>query len=90
MPNGGAICCAECTYSRLDPGTCDIFGTPTSGLVLCRAFRMAGQSHSAARDRWPLLLRLDPGIVYSIDNRWDAQGLDPRPIYRLRRSDDGR
>jgi len=82
MPNGGHISCDNCTYSRFTPGKCDIFGIKSSPFIICRSFRMPKQSHSKARDRWPLLNQLEPGIVYSIDNDVLSQG-DPQPIYKI-------
>lgn len=82
MPNGGHICCEYCTYSRALRGSCDIHGIETSPFILCRSFRLSGQSHTAARQQWPMLLDLEPGVVYWIDNA--APPLrPPRAAYRL-------
>jgi len=82
MPNGGHICCEYCTYSRFTPGKCDIFGVETNPGTLCRAFRRSRQSHREAREQWPILEELKPGIVYEIDNTTYSAG-DPRPVYRV-------
>lgn len=68
MPNGGHISCSYCTYDRLTPGTCDIFGIETSPFILCRAFRKPKQSHTEARNEYPMLKKLSPGVIYGIDN----------------------
>lgn len=83
MPNGGSICCVECTYGRSPDGRCDVHGVKTSPFLLCRTFRMPGQSHSEARQHWPLVSRLEPGIVYEIENSYAAEGRPPQPRYRL-------
>ena len=82
MANGGHICCERCTYNRLTPGTCDIFGIETNQFVLCRAFRMPKQSHAEARKKWPMLNDAKPGVVYRIEN---LAGLaaSPEPVYRI-------
>lgn len=83
MPNGGHISCAYCTYSRSTPGTCDIFGIETGPFILCRAFRKPKQSHTEARNEYPMLKELSPGVVYGIDNNAVIAG-NPRPIARIR------
>jgi hypothetical protein len=83
MPNGGYICCLECTYGRSPEGRCDVFGIKTSPHILCRSFRMPRQSHSDARDQWPMLNSLEPGIIYQIDNFYPNTGLNPKPIFRV-------
>lgn len=79
MPNGGHISCKYCTYSRLTPNTCDIFGIETSPFILCRAFRKPKQSHTEARNEYPMLKELSPGVVYRIDNDVIIGG-SPQPI----------
>ena len=64
MANGGHICCERCTYNRLTPGTCDIFGIETNQFVLCRVFRRSKQSHAEARMMWPMINDLKSGAVY--------------------------
>ena len=81
MPNGGQICCEYCTYNRLTPGRCDVFGVETSPFLRCRMFRMPGQSHVAARREHPELLDLKAGEVYEIDNTTCAPPR-PRRAYR--------
>lgn len=83
MANGGHISCVECTYNRLKPGFCDLFGVRTSGLILCRAFRMPKQSHREARSKFKMLDDLKPGLIYEIDNDTFATG-NPRPIYEIK------
>ena len=85
MPNGGSICCFECTYGRNPDERCAIFGTEVTPLLLCRAFRMPRQSHSEARKHWPLLDDLEKGVVYEIDNSYPPTGRPPKPAYRIRR-----
>ena len=87
MPNGGAICCMECTYGRSADRRCDIHGVPVSPFLLCRSFRMAGQSHTEARSRWKLLEQLEPGVVYEIENAYPSDGREPEPRYRLIQTD---
>jgi hypothetical protein len=82
MANGGHICCERCTYNRLTPGTCDIFGIETNQFVLCRAFRYPGQSHTESRNKFPMLKDLKPGVVYRIENL-AGLGADPQQTYRL-------
>jgi hypothetical protein len=82
MPNGGHICCVNCTYSRLKAGKCDIWGIEVSGFLLCRAFRFSGQSHTAARKEFKMLNKLKPGFVYAIDNSVMAIGR-PAPVYQV-------
>lgn len=57
--------CNSCTYGRCPDGSCDIFGTPVIGELVCRAYRSAAQSHSEARSEHPLLEQLRPGLVYT-------------------------
>ena len=83
MPNGGHICCDYCTYGRRRDGRCDIHGVETSPGILCRAFRPPGDSHTKVRKQFPLLLDLEPGVVYGIDNDTFVSG-NPRPKYRMR------
>lgn len=82
MPNGGHICCEYCTYNRLNPGNCDIFGIETSPFVLCRAFRLSKQSHQQARKHWPVLKDLMPGIIYKIDNDMYSAG-NFQPLFKV-------
>ena len=83
MPNGGSIACVHCAHSSLE-GRCEIFGTEVTPFLLCRMFRMERQSLEEARRRWPLLERLDPGVVYAIDNAYPATpGAVPIPAYRV-------
>lgn len=82
MPNGGHISCDYCTCNRRTPGRCDIFGVETSPFLLCRSFRKAQQPHTAAQEEYPLLRKLEPGIVYQIDNSAAKAG-DPSPAYRV-------
>ncbi len=82
MANGGHICCVYCTYNRLTPGTCDIFGIETSPFILCRAFRYPKQSHVEARTKWPMLNDLKPGVVYEINNSAVLVG-NPAPVYKV-------
>jgi hypothetical protein len=83
MANGGHISCAGCTYSRLKPGKCDIWGIEISGFLLCRAFRFPGQPHTAARKEFKMLNKLKPGFVYAIDNSVVAIG-NPEPVYGIK------
>jgi len=83
MPNGGSICCLECTYGRSPDRRCDVHGIQISPFLLCRTFRMAGQSHSDARQHWSLIGRLEPGVVYEIENSYGAAGRSPQPRYRI-------
>ncbi|KAF0159062.1 MAG: hypothetical protein FD159_809 [Syntrophaceae bacterium] len=82
MANGGHISCAKCTYSRLKPGKCDIWGIEISGFLLCRAFRSPGQSHTAARKEFKMLNKLKPGVVYAVDNSVVAIG-NPEPVFQI-------
>lgn len=82
MPNGGMICCDYCAHSRFLGDKCDIHGITTSPHMICRAFRMAEQSHAEARKQWPVLDDLEPGIVYVIENSTYAE-FDPKPLYRM-------
>jgi hypothetical protein len=82
MPNGGHVCCEYCAYNRSQPGKCDIFGIDTNVFTLCRTFRMARQSHQEARKQWPMLEKLEPGLVYQIDNNAHSAG-NPRPVYKV-------
>jgi hypothetical protein len=82
MANGGHISCAGCTYSRLKPGKCDIWGIEISGFLLCRAFRFPGQPHTAARKEFKMLNKLKPGFVYAIDNSVVAIG-NPEPVFQI-------
>ena len=82
MPNGGHICCVNCTYSRLKPGKCDIWGIEISGFLLCRSFRFPGQSHTEARKDFKMLNKLKPGFVYAIDNSFVAIG-KPETAFKI-------
>lgn len=94
MPNGGQICCHYCTYNTgirtakyFD--ICDIWGIECTPYIICRAFRMQKQSHSDARKQWPLLNKLKPGIVYSINNNsMDKHTGEIDELYRLQSIDD--
>ena len=57
--------CNSCTYGRRPDGSCDIYGTPVTDELVCRAYRSAAQSHSEARSDHPLLEQLRPGLVYT-------------------------
>lgn len=83
MPNGGSISCYECTYGRSSDKKCDIFGTIVTPGFLCRAFRLPRQSHTEARDHWPMLKRLERGVVYAIDNAYPPSGDPPFPAFRI-------
>lgn len=83
MPNGGLICCLECAFGRSLDGRCDVHGVQVSAFLLCRSFRMAGQSHTDERQRWSVLAKLEPGVVYEIDNAYPSSGTGPMPRYRL-------
>lgn len=88
MPNGGQISCPYCTYSRRDrnisfDGTCDIWGIECNPFRLCRTFRLPKQSHTEARERWPLLNELKPGIVYYIDNGGTNTTGQTKPMYKV-------
>lgn len=83
MPNGGFDSCDRCTYNRLTPGKCDIFGIATDGGVVCRAFRAPGESHTSARERNRWLGKLRPGIVYFISNYHTEPTPGPRPAYKV-------
>jgi hypothetical protein len=85
MPNGGSISCSECTFGRDGDGRCDIFGTEVTPFLLCRAFRRPKQSHTEARRHWPMLNRLDKGVVYEIENSYPSAGVPPRPVFRMLR-----
>ncbi len=69
MPNGGTICCHDCTYnlglynSKIYD-KCDIFGIDTNPSLICRSFRLPKQSHTQAREKWPILDTLAPGMIY--------------------------
>ncbi|MCK8604373.1 ADP-ribosylglycohydrolase family protein [Desulfoferrobacter suflitae] len=82
MSNGGHISCVSCTYSRSKKGICDVFGIETSTGILCRSFRMPKQSHRAAREKWPIIRKLKPGVVYGIDNDAFNAG-NPWPAYNV-------
>ena len=84
MPNGGSICCLECTYGRSVSRRCDIFGTEVSPFYLCRAFRMPKQSHSEAREHWKMLNQLQPGFVYELENSYPSAGNEPKPAYQIK------
>ena len=58
--------CNSCTYGRRPDGSCDIYGTPVTNELVCRAYRHPQQSHSEARSKEPLLEQLRPGLIYSI------------------------
>lgn len=80
MPNGGHMCCAECAYSV--ERRCDIHGVPVSVGLVCRSFRVYGQTHDDAKKQWPELLKLQPGVVYGIDNS-AGSAWNPVPRFRL-------
>ena len=82
MPNGGHISCVYCTCSRSQKRVCDVFGIETSPYILCRSFRMPKQSHRAAREKWPMIRDLKPGVVYHIDNNTFEAG-NPWPAYKI-------
>ena len=58
--------CNSCTYGRRPDVSCDIFGTPVTKELVCRAYRSPAQSHSEARSKYSILEQLRPGLVYSI------------------------
>ena len=58
--------CSSCTYGRRSDGLCDIHGTAVTSILVCRAYRKAGQSHLDVRAKYPLLEQLLPGRIYSI------------------------
>jgi hypothetical protein len=82
MPNGGMICCDRCAFGRRKDRLCDIFGTEVSVHLVCRSYRVAKQSHREARKEWPVLQKLEPGIVYAIHNSTYADW-DPKPWFRV-------
>lgn len=82
MANGGHIACTRCAYNRRKDGRCDIWGIVISGLLLCRAFRKPGQPHSKARQEFGILINLEPGFIYEIDNNVAIKG-NPRPVFRV-------
>lgn len=83
MPNGGMICCLECTYGRGENHQCDFMGIPVAPNLLCRGFRLPRQSHTDARAHWPLLHDLEPGVVYSIENWVGGNECAHIPVFRL-------
>ena len=82
MANGGHISCEQCTYNRRKDGFCDIFGIETSPFLICRSFRSPLQSHQDARNMLPMLNKLEPGLVYKIDNSYLSIG-NPSPVYKV-------
>lgn len=83
MPNGGSIACIHCANATPE-GHCEIFGTDASPLLVCRMFRLEGQSNEEARLHWPLLDRLARGTVYAIDNSYPATAnAEPRPAFEV-------
>lgn len=83
MPNGGSIACVHCANASLE-GRCEIFGTEVTPFLLCRMFRIDRQSIEEARLHWPLLNRLEPGVVYAIENAYPATaGAVPLPAFRV-------
>jgi len=85
MPNGGHICCVECGFVDSLSGQCTIYGTPISGMLLCRHFRsyMSGKN---PHEEWPMLTKLEQGVIYEIDNSMYESG-NPRPRFRVRIED---
>ena len=82
MPNGGHICCTECGFSDYQSGKCTIYGTHISPGLLCRHFTFYGETRLQAHDKWPMLVDLEPGVSYQVDNDIYKSG-NPRPKYRL-------
>ena len=82
MPNGGHICCAECELADFQSGKCTIYGTRISGMLLCRHFRISCHGRNP-HEEWPMLTRLEPGVIYEIDNSMSKSG-DPRPRFRVK------
>ncbi len=88
MPNGGQISCPYCTYFRKNRentvfGKCDIWGIQCDPFTVCRSFRIPKQSHKEAKQRWKLLDRLEPGIVYFIDNGGGPTTGETKPLYKV-------
>jgi len=82
MPNGGHICCAECEFADFTSKQCKFYGTPMSGMLLCRHFRILGRKLLDPHEQWPMLTKLEPGIIYEIDNSTYESG-NPRPRFRI-------
>jgi hypothetical protein len=82
MPNGGHVCCAECEFADFPAGHCSIYGTPISGMLLCRHFRIY-RNDRKPHEQWPMLASLEPGYIYEIDNSMYKSG-EPRPRFRVR------
>jgi hypothetical protein len=60
------IGCNRCTYGRRSDLRCDIHGIAATSGTICRSYREPGQSHGNARKTHSLLVKLHPGVVYSI------------------------
>jgi len=78
MPNGGSICCAHCANGSL-ANRCEVFGTEVTPFYLCLMFRLERQTNDQARNEWHLLTRLEPGVVYKIDNSYPGTP-DSQPV----------
>ena len=85
MPNGGNICCAECELADFSSSKCTLYGTPMSGMLLCRHFRIYGRSGNP-HEEWPMLSKLESGVIYEIANDVYKSG-DPRPRFRVKIED---
>ncbi len=88
MPNGGQISCPYCTYSREHGknaafGKCDIWGIQCDPFTICRSFRIPGQTHRDTKKHWKLLDKLEPGIVYFIDNGGGQTTGETKPKYKV-------
>lgn len=85
MPNGGHICCAECEFADFPSNQCTIYGSPMSGMLLCRHFRIYGRTRNP-HDEWPMLTKLEAGVIYEIDNSMYKSG-HPKPRFRVKIED---
>lgn len=77
----GIPCCLQCPYKHDD--LCLIYATPAESNLVCALFRK--WHHREGDDvpgAFPVLARLEPGVVYRIDNDLDGDPT-PRPAYRV-------
>ncbi len=73
-----SVCCQSCLYNQ---GKCDIYGIQTGPLIVCRMYRHdPEQLEEDILRRWPILLTLEPGIIYSYGDDPVSPG-EPEPLY---------
>ncbi len=72
------VSCESCMYNQ---GKCDIYGIQTGPLIVCRMYRNdPEQSEEEILGRWPILLTLEAGVIYTYGADPAARG-EPEPLY---------